>query len=157
MTWTIERRRIPRLSDVEDVRVTCPKGHLEPRGAFRVLRGASVTAPLHPCERCVSIDERRAAKAAGATVPAKPKRRTAEERIADHAAKAGEHLARVAERAARRMDARKARQAREDKRARERLRIAERRVKADRVARQLVKLWEAGALPPEVLKMLEVA
>lgn len=55
------------------------------------------------------------------------------------------------------MEAMKARQAREDKRAQERVKAAERRLKADRVARQLVKLWEAGALPPEVLKMLEVA
>lgn len=156
MNWTIERRAVDRLSDVEDVRVTCPKGHLEPRGEFRVLRGASVTVPLHPCERCISIAERRAAKAKAPT-PAGPKRRTAEERIAEHAAKAGDHLSRIAEKAARRVEARKARQAREDQRARERLRIAERRAKADRVARQLVKLWEAGELPPEVLKMLEVA
>lgn len=149
MTWTIERRSIPHLHALEEARVKCNRGHLAHKPT-RIIRGATVTPPSHPCERCARMDAQRA-------VPREPKRRTTEDRIAEHRAKAGERLARVAEKAARQEEARKARQAREDKRARERLKSAERWAKAGRVARRLVKLWEAGELPPEVLKMLEVA
>lgn len=149
VNWNIERHAVDHLSHVQDITVKCDRGHVAFRS--RVLRGAPVTTPL-VCAKCLERKPRTAAPK-----PAPKPRTTPEQRIAEREAKAGEHLARLAAKAARMEEQRKARQGRVDRAARERVKAAERRLKADRVARQLVKLWEAGALPPEVLKMLEVA
>jgi hypothetical protein len=157
--WNITRRCVPRLDGVEDVVVTCPKGHLAYK-PFRVLRGASVTVPPDPCERCEKAAARKAS-------PAKPKPKPkpsgeatvppSERRIAARVAKAGDHLARLAEKAARQAEERKVRRALEHHRARERVKAAERRAKAARLARQLVKLWESGELPADLKAIVEAA
>jgi hypothetical protein len=143
VNWNIERRSVPRLSAAEDVAVRCDRGHVAFR--TRVLRGSQVTTPL-VCAKCL---ERKPRVVAPKSTP--------EQRIAARVAKAGEHLARVAEKAARMEEGRKARQAREDRRARERVKAAERRAKAARLARQLLKLWESGKLPADLKAIVEAA